>query len=96
MTRTFLKGQANDAQRRLVGTVRQAQRAAMATVQAGRSGHVVHQAANAVFDAAGFKTERRGQKFVGFIHSTGHGLGLEVHEPRVLRPMLTPCTRVML
>jgi Xaa-Pro aminopeptidase len=86
MTRTFLKGQASDAQRRLVGTVRQSQRAAMATVQAGRSGHAVHQAATAVFDAVGFKTERRGQKFVGFIHSTGHGLGLEVHEPPRVAP----------
>ena len=38
----------------------------------------------AVFQAGGYVTERRGEDFVGFIHSTGHGLGLEVHEsPRV-------------
>ena len=84
MTRTFLKGRANDAQRALVGAVRQSQQAALAKVKAGTTGAAVHEAANAVFEAQGFQTERRGDAFVGFIHSTGHGLGLEVHEsPRV-------------
>ena len=75
-----MKGQASDAQRRLVTTVRKAQLAAIQTVKAGRSGHAVHQAATSVFEFAGYKTERRGDKFVGFIHSTGHGLGSDVHE----------------
>ncbi|MDG1241904.1 MAG: Xaa-Pro peptidase family protein [Opitutae bacterium] len=84
MTRTFLKGRANDAQRALVGAVRDAQLAALAKVKAGVSGATVHAAATQLFDDRGFLTERRGQGFVGFIHSTGHGLGLEVHEsPRV-------------
>ena len=44
----------------------------------------MHGAAVQVFEERGFVTERRGECFVGFIHSTGHGLGLEVHEaPRV-------------
>ena len=84
MTRTFLKGRASDAQRALVAAVHAAQKAALATVKAGVSGAAVHQAANSVFEGRGFSTERRGEAFVGFIHSTGHGLGLEVHEkPRV-------------
>ena len=84
MTRTFLKGRANDAQRALVDAVRSAQQSALATVKAGVSGAAVHQAAEAVFQQRGFQTEQRGDGFVGFIHSTGHGLGLEVHEsPRV-------------
>ena len=84
MTRTFLKGRANDGQRRLVTTVRQAQLAAIQAVSAGQSGHRVHQVAQSVFTSAGYETKRIRQKFVGFIHSTGHGLGLEVHEsPRV-------------
>lgn len=84
MTRTFLKGRANDAQRALVAAVRDAQLAAIAKVKAGISGASIHKAANDVFEARGFPTERRGEGFVGFIHSTGHGLGLEVHEqPRV-------------
>lgn len=84
MTRTFLKGRANDAQRALVDAVRSAQQAALASVKAGVSGATVHRAADDVFQQRGYRTEQRGDGFVGFIHSTGHGLGLEVHEsPRV-------------
>lgn len=84
MTRTFLKGKASDAQSALVDTVRIAQLAALARVKSGVSAANVHKAACEVFAKRGFVTERRGDDFVGFIHSTGHGLGLEVHEaPRV-------------
>lgn len=81
MTRTFLKGRANPAQRKLVRAVKDAQSAALATIRAGVKGEVVHAAADDFFQANGYKTEQRGKGFVGFIHSTGHGLGLEVHEP---------------
>lgn len=84
MTRTFLKGRANEAQRGLVTAVRAAQLAALSKVKHGVSGAAVHAAAEAVFQKRGYLTERKGDKFTGFIHSTGHGLGLEVHEsPRV-------------
>ena len=84
MTRTFLKGRASGAQRALVAAVQAAQRAALDAVKAGMKGSYVHQAAEKIFEAAGYRTERRGGSFVGFIHSTGHGLGLEIHEgPRV-------------
>lgn len=85
MTRTFLKGRATPAQRALVKAVRAAQNAAMGTVKAGVKGDAVHAAAKAVFEKEGFVSERRKNRgFVGFVHSTGHGLGLEVHEaPRV-------------
>jgi len=53
-------------------------------VKAGISGATVHAAAVKLFEDRGYLTERRGEGFVGFIHSTGHGLGLELHEaPRV-------------
>ena len=84
MTRTFLKGRATAAQRALVGAVKAAQAAAMKTIKARVRAATVHKAVEAVFEKTGFKTERRGEAFVGFIHSTGHGLGLEIHEePRV-------------
>ena len=84
MTRTFLKGRANDQQKALVNAVRAAQSAALAKVKAGVSGAIVHRAADEEFRSNGFYTERQGESFVGFIHSTGHGLGLDIHEgPRV-------------
>jgi len=84
MTRTFLKGRASAAQRQLVAAVREAQSVALAEVQHGVKGSVVHEAVNKSFVAKGYETKRRGHNFAGFIHSTGHGLGLEVHEaPRV-------------
>lgn len=86
MTRTFLKGRANERQRALVAAVRAAQLAALDKVKSGVSGATVHRAADSTLRAHGFETMRRGDGFVGFIHSTGHGLGLEVHEgPRVSR-----------
>lgn len=84
LSRTFIKGKASPLQRALVLAVQRAQRAAIEKLKEGVSGGVVHGAAQKLFDDAGFVTERRKNCFVGFIHSTGHGLGLEVHEaPRV-------------
>ncbi|MGJ8651773.1 MAG: M24 family metallopeptidase [Opitutaceae bacterium] len=84
MTRTFLKGKGNAAQRALVAAVRESQLAAINKIKAGVSGATVHAAADKVFTNKGYETKRVGDGFVGFIHSTGHGLGLEVHEaPRV-------------
>jgi len=84
MTRTYLKGRASDAQRRLVATVRAAQRAGIAAVRDGVDGSHVHQQVLDTFAAAGYKTERGPKGSVGFFHGTGHGVGLAVHEaPRV-------------
>jgi Xaa-Pro aminopeptidase len=81
MTRTFLRGRASDAQRNLVAAVRAAQRAALKTIRAGENGRMVHGKCVEVFTARGYKTETTVKGSVGFFHGTGHGLGLEVHEP---------------
>lgn len=84
MTRTFLKGRPSQSQRDLVAAVKAAQEAALRKITDKVEGAEVHAITNDCFESRGYKTERRGNKFVGFIHSTGHGLGLEVHEaPRV-------------
>lgn len=80
ITRTVLKGEASAELRRQYGAVKAAQTAALRKIRAGVSGRRVHQEAVAVFDRAGFRTERRGEGFTGFIHSTGHGVGLAIHE----------------
>jgi len=84
MTRTYLRGKANDAQRSLVTAVAAAQRAALKRISAGVDGQSVHQEVVATFTAAGFETRRTPSGSIGFFHGTGHGLGLAVHElPRI-------------
>ncbi|MEO7412137.1 MAG: M24 family metallopeptidase [Opitutaceae bacterium] len=81
MTRTFLRGRASDAQRALVDAVRAAQQAALKTIRAGVNGRDVHGKVTAVFTQRGFETKRTAKGSVGFFHGTGHGLGLDIHEP---------------
>lgn len=81
MTRTFLKGRASDAQRALVAAVRDAQLAALGILRAGVNGHDVHRQVIELFNTRGFETKRTAHGSVGFFHGTGHGLGLDIHEP---------------
>ncbi len=84
MTRTFLRGTANDAQRHLVAAVAAAQKAALKKIKAGVMGHLVHAECNRVFSERGYETKLTPGGAVGFFHGTGHGLGLDVHEaPRI-------------
>ncbi|MDD3180353.1 MAG: Xaa-Pro peptidase family protein [Opitutaceae bacterium] len=84
MTRTFLKGRASEAQRKLCSTVRAAQLAALQTIRAGVDGRTVHEKVVSTFTAAGYATRHGKNGSVGFFHGTGHGLGLAVHEmPRL-------------
>lgn len=86
MTRTYLKGRANEEQRRLVQVVREAQSMAIGSLRAGVDGREVHEKVIACFDSNGFSTGRNEQGYYGFFHGTGHGLGLEIHEePRISR-----------
>ncbi len=81
MTRTFLKGRPSDAQRSIVAAVRAAQLAALATIRAGVDASAVHRKVSETFVSRGFETRSTASGSVGFFHGTGHGLGLEVHEP---------------
>lgn len=89
MTRTYLKGRATEAQRRLVATVREAQMCATNTIRAGVDGRLVHRAVTDCFAVAGYKTEHRPNGSVGFFHGTGHGLGLAVHDPGRMSPTIS-------
>lgn len=81
MTRTFLKGRASDAQRRLVAAVRKAQGAALSKIRAGVDSGAVHSRVVEVFDSLGYATGIEGGRHTGFFHGTGHGVGLDIHEP---------------
>jgi Xaa-Pro aminopeptidase len=72
-TRTVHVGRPTDNDRRMYEAVREAQAAAIQTVKAGVSVSEVDRAARSVLKRKGLVTH--------FTHSTGHGVGLEIHEP---------------
>ena len=78
MTRTVHVGRATKRVREWYKSVQEAQEAAVAAVQAGVTCGEVDTAARDVLKKNGLEQY--------FVHSTGHGLGLEVHEePRIAR-----------
>jgi Xaa-Pro aminopeptidase len=84
MTRTFLRGRATEAQRKIVAAVRAAQLGAIKAIRAGVNGRDVHRGVVAAFEQRGFATKHTARGSTGFFHGTGHGLGLAVHElPRM-------------
>jgi Xaa-Pro aminopeptidase len=85
MTRTFCVGEPSEDLRSWFDATDEARRAALDAVEAGVTGEAVHDAACDVYEDAGHDTLRSDPSAeTGFIHSTGHGVGLDVHElPRV-------------
>lgn len=73
MTRTVHLGKADAQERRMYDAVLRAQLAAIRKVRPGVAVSTVDSAARQILDRAGYG------KF--FTHSTGHGVGLEIHEP---------------
>lgn len=80
MTRTVVKGRANEAQRRQFEIVRQAQKIVFAKLHDGINGRTVHHAIEKFFEEKGYRTGNASGRYEGFFHGTGHGLGLEIHE----------------
>ncbi|MBN1763325.1 MAG: aminopeptidase P family protein [Methanomicrobia archaeon] len=83
MTRTVVKGAPREEITEMYEAVLEAQNAALALVKEGVTCKAVHDRVCDLFEGNGYETIRTGGK-TGFIHSTGHGVGLNVHEdPRV-------------
>jgi Xaa-Pro aminopeptidase len=84
LTRTVVKGSPSPALRRMYQAVRAAQSAALSRLRPGVRCRTVHNAAVRELERRGYETRRIDGKPAGFIHSTGHGLGLAIHEaPRL-------------
>jgi Xaa-Pro aminopeptidase len=85
MTRTFVKGEPSSRIREWWDLTHEAQRAALDALEAGISGSEVHDAVCDVYAEAGVPTLRSDPGTeTGFIHTTGHGVGLDIHEyPRI-------------
>lgn len=78
MTRTVRVGEVSGELGRMWGIVREAQQAGLHTVRAGIPGRAVDAAVREVFAAHGVEHE--------YLHGTGHGVGLVIHEQPILGP----------
>jgi Xaa-Pro dipeptidase len=77
ITRTFVvEAEPDERQREVFEVVRAAQRAGIEAVRVGSPARAVDAAARQLITDAGYGPT--------FVHRTGHGLGLEVHEPPYL------------
>jgi Xaa-Pro aminopeptidase len=81
ITRTVVRGRASEKVHRQYDTVRRGQELAFSLLTDGVEGAKVHQAVEKLFKSAGYRTRRQDGRHVGFFHGTGHGLGLDIHEP---------------
>jgi Xaa-Pro aminopeptidase len=81
MSRTVLKGKARPQMKRLYDAVLAAQEEAIASVRDGADGQKIHAQVNRRFEDAGFKTGLVNGRMQGYFHGTGHGVGLDIHEP---------------
>ncbi len=84
MTRTIQVGKWSDEYQRMFDIVREAQLAGVAKVAAGVVGSDIDAAVRAVFAREGVEHE--------YVHGTGHGIGLYIHEQPIFSPR---CTAVL-
>ncbi|MDD1752364.1 MAG: Xaa-Pro peptidase family protein, partial [Methanotrichaceae archaeon] len=87
MTRTVVRGEASAEVMDLYKSVLDAQLIGLNAIKAGISGKEVHSRVCQVFNDYGY-AEREGK---GFTHSTGHGVGLSIHE----RPSLNETGEIL-
>jgi Xaa-Pro aminopeptidase len=80
MTRTFVKGVASERVRSMYHAVKQAQTRAISMIRPGMQSRTVHRGVLDLLGRMGFPKDEQDGRMVGFIHGTGHGLGLDVHE----------------
>ena len=80
-TRTVVRGKASAKLKKMYAAVKEGQEIAFRMIRNGTAGKTIHGAIQTKFMQLGFKTGVIAGRMQGFFHSTGHGLGLEIHEP---------------
>ena len=87
-TRTVVHGEIPDLVQQMHAAVVQAKAAATAACRAGVTGQAVHEATRKAILQAGFAMGLPGtddpDTYCAMTHGTGHGIGLDVHEPPLL------------
>ncbi len=82
LTRTVLKGKPSPWHRKVYNAVLDAQKTGLKQLKPGLNGKDIHAAVVATLEAHGFTTgtDKNGNPY-GMFHGTGHGVGLELHDP---------------
>ena len=87
-TRTVVHGDVPDELARMHAAVRKAKAAAVAAARAGTTGEAVHRATIEAIRQSGYAVglpdEDAPDSYCALTHGTGHGVGLDVHEPPLL------------
>ncbi|MEO8176977.1 MAG: Xaa-Pro peptidase family protein [Sphingomicrobium sp.] len=78
ISRTFVVGQPSADQRKLWDQVHRGQQIVIETARVGLPAGAVDDAVRAAYESWGFGP---GYRLPGLSHRTGHGIGMEVHEP---------------
>jgi Xaa-Pro aminopeptidase len=81
LTRTVVRGRASERLREVYGLVHEGVRLGHRRVRDGADGTAIHREILALFEARGYRTGLQDGRMQGFFHGTGHGLGLQIHEP---------------
>jgi len=81
ITRTVVKGRASHEVKEMYEAVLSAQGVAISLIRDGTNGKEVHEAILKHFKSLGYESGEIKGRMQGFFHGTGHGVGLDVHEP---------------
>ena len=87
-TRTVVNGDPSDTIRDMHACVVKANQVGCEALRPGTTGEAVHEAVSGVIGSGGYKMGQppadADEEFIGMRHGTGHGIGLDVHEPILL------------
>ncbi|HEY3303017.1 MAG TPA: Xaa-Pro peptidase family protein [Candidatus Binatia bacterium] len=86
LSRTVVRGRASERLKEAYVTVQAGQEVAYRAIRHGADGKEIHQKILALFEQRGFPTGKIDGRMQGFFHGTGHGLGLDIHEPPRISP----------
>jgi Xaa-Pro dipeptidase len=75
ITRTFVYGNASETQKQIHHTVLNTQKQALMMIRPGLQANTIHESVRSQINATPFKDR--------FIHSTGHSIGMSVHDPGI-------------
>lgn len=80
ITRTVVKGAPRPEVQKMYAAVKAAQANALSRLRPGVKGSAVHEGVAKLLAGRGFTTTVSDKVAEGFFHSTGHGVGLDIHE----------------